>query len=352
MFCKQCGTEIHDGENKCNKCNTKVGKGAVYCADCGQKNKDCTCKNTVNNNEKIAEEDIVNEPNVEENVPVVPKIEVNTTFNKKESTLFQKLMAQQQNEKIATNIKRGNIPNLQQNTVESKKELQPQPKIQEVSKKETVVVEAKTIPEKKIKNDIEKTEEVAQEIPSVLQNTSEDVSNKEKEEKIPQNIPQNVPQNNNIVQNDIPQGVPQGIPQGIPQGKQPSVPQDKPYIQENANSKQLNKTNEQFNTQIIPPMEDMFKNQNIKTIPPINKEVFNKNNSEKYNLADYLGIASLFIGTSGNSLSFIVAIFLGIIGCFGKGKIKFGAAGIIVSLVCYLIYLAITHTAILTVLPF
>ncbi len=36
MYCKNCGTEMADGQAVCLSCGVKKGEGASYCASCGK----------------------------------------------------------------------------------------------------------------------------------------------------------------------------------------------------------------------------------------------------------------------------------------------------------------------------
>ena len=35
MFCKNCGTQLNEGQAVCLNCGVKAGEGSTYCANCG-----------------------------------------------------------------------------------------------------------------------------------------------------------------------------------------------------------------------------------------------------------------------------------------------------------------------------
>ena len=320
MFCKQCGNEILENEIKCSKCNTKVGKGAVYCATCGKKTKECECYIENEAKEEVKQEIASSQNQKPVDIPknieeiVLPKSNIYTNVSQgrkvNNSSLFQKLLAQQQIE--------------EQQSLEFS--LQPSSKNSSDSKNMNTT-----------KNQVEKKVDIKDEVE--LKNIKNDSETLKSEEKTKE------PVKSQLI-----------IPQNVDVLKDKSQKQDKIKEENNTETTESviypNKNKEESSN-----FNDAFKNvRNVTKIPqdtpPINKEIFNKGATEKCNISDYLGIASIFIGFQGNIISLIIGIILGLLGCFGNYKLKFGIAGIIVSIISFVMYLLTTYTAILTIFPF
>ena len=309
MFCKQCGNEILENEIKCSKCNTKIGKGAVYCDKCGKKNKDCECQKQSDLKEDTSQNELQKSNDTTNNIKdiVLPKSNIYTevSINKKtnNSSLFQKLLAQQQMEEQSIDFSL-------------------QPKVNTTSDIINVSNNQENDNNKEIKNE-SKTLESDEEI---IKNEESNSENKDINEKF-------ITENKDMLDNK----------------KTEDLQADKTHeTEKNIIEKEIQEKTVDFSN----TFKDTTLQKIPQEIPQINKKIFNKSSANKCNFFDYLGIASLFIGLQGNIISLVLGIFLGFLGCFGNFKIRFGISGIIISIISFIIYLLVTYTTILTILPF